>query len=386
MTNQDYGAGGGVGQVSSSPAPPPNQRRGGIGIGIVLVAVGVAFLVGQFIPGITWWQMWPLVVLLVGGIQIVTPDPKDGWGISRIMDGVGTVIVGLVLLGNTTGHISWNVWWTLLTLWPVLLVAIGLRIIGRAIGQSWVSALAPVVIWLAIAYAVATALTNTGGAEPLRPLVGAPGEAFDTSEPLGGVTRANLTLNGGAGDISIVATSHVLVSARGRSPFGTPEFVVKRTGGDADVRFGLGERKNAVVGPGFTAGSVELGLSDSVLWNAVVQTGASSLSADLSNVELAGLTLRTGASSVNLRLGEVPARITKDKVSVKAGASSVDITVPRDAAVRIVAENGLSSTNVSDGFKRQGDGSWQTPGYGSAQHAYEIGIESGVGSVSVKQD
>lgn len=206
------------------------------------------------------------------------------------------------------------------------------------------------------------------------------------SEPAGDVTRANLTLNGGAGDISIVATSHVLVSARGRSPFGTPEFAVKRTGSNADVRFGLGEGKHTVVGPGFTAGSVELGLCDSVLWNAVVQTGASSLTADLSNVELAGLTLRTGASSVNLKLGEVPIQIAKDKVSVKAGASSVDITVPRGAAVRVVTENGLSSTNVSGGFKRQGDGSWETPGFGSAQHAYEISIESGVGSVSVKQD
>lgn len=368
------------------PEPPHYRPRGGIGIGVILIAIGVVFLIAQFIPGIVWWQMWPLLVILVGGIQIITPDPRSGWGVARIMDGIGTLIVGFVLLGNTTGVISWGVWWTILTLWPVLLVAIGLGIIGRAIEQTWVRALAPVVIWIAFAYAVATSLTGVGGIEPIRSLVPATGQSFDISKPRHDVTRATFLLNGGAGDITIAEAHGALVTASGRSPFGTPVLSVNRDGTNADVRFGLGNQKDSILGSGFAAGSVDIGLSDAVLWDAVLQAGATNLSADFTHVKLHGLTLRTGASGVNLKLGDVPRAVTKDKVAVKAGVSTVNIAVPKDAAVRIVARDGLSSTNVVGDFARQGDGSWETPGFASESHAYEISIESGVGSVSIKQE
>ena len=145
-------------------------------------------------------------------------------------------------------------------------------------------------------------------------------------------------------------------------------------------------QKDAIVGSGFAAGSVDVGLSKAVLWDAVLQAGATNLSADFTHVKLDSLTLRTGASGVDLRLGDVPESVTTDKVAIKAGVSSVNIALPKDAATRIVAHDGLSSTNVVGDFARQGDGSWETPGFGSASHAYEISIESGVGSVSIKQE
>jgi hypothetical protein len=368
----------------AAPAQPIN-RRGGIGIGVILIALGMIFLVAQFVPGMAWWMMWPLFIILVGGIQIVTPDPRDGWGLSRVMDGIGTVILGLVLLGNTTGYISWSVWLVLLSLWPVLLIAAGIAIVGKALNQSWIRAISPLLIWATMAYAVATALTGQTGYRPITPLVFTqPAQAFALQEPLGGLKTATLTFDGGAGDIAIKSTTGDLITATGRSPFGAPALEVKRSGDSADVSFGLGDNRTTVVGPGFTAGQVAVGLNDQVLWDATLNTGATNLQADLSDLQLSSLTLKTGVSSADLRLGAVPMGQSSVPVSLKAGVSSVTIRIPKGANARVRSSSGLSSLDVSDDFTKNSDGTWIAGNSASSSAYYDISVESGVGSVSIQ--
>lgn len=135
------------------------RHGGGVGIGVVLIALGVALLAAQFLPGVSWGQLWPLIIVAAGLGQMVTPGWGDERGIMRVLDGLGTVLIGLVFLGNTMGYIEWSVWFVLLTLWPVLLIAAGISVIGKGIGQRWLRALAPFVIWAALALAVASSLT-----------------------------------------------------------------------------------------------------------------------------------------------------------------------------------------------------------------------------------
>jgi hypothetical protein len=381
---------GGTGGGWHVPVPPsvPQEpkRRGGVGLGAILIALGVLFLIGQFVPGITWGTMWPAFIILLGVIQIVTPDPRDGWGVLRVQDGIGTLILGSVLLGNTTGFISWDVWRTLLYLWPVVLISIGVSMIGKAVGQTWLRALAPVAIWVAFAYAVAVSLTGAAGVPAAQPMLRPAGQSFSFAEPVADVKEAKLVFDGGAGEIKIRSDLRQLVSADGDSPLGAPEFSVDRTGSSADVNLGLGRKDTAVIWPGFAGGSVDMGLSDSVLWDATLQTGATNLNADFSDVKLKSLVVKTGASSVNIKLGPVPEEVTTSKINVKAGVSSVTIVVPRNVDARIVTHNGLSSTNISNDFMRQGDGSMVTPDFNTASRTYEISIESGVGSVSITRD
>jgi len=155
---------------AAPPVPPYDahsghpRRRGGAGFGIFLVILGTVLLAAQFFPGVGWGELWPLIIVALGFGQMVTPGWGDERGIMRVMDGIGTMLIGLVFLGNTLGYIEWSVWWVLLSLWPVLLVAAGIAIIGKGIGQQWLRALAPLVIWAALAVAVASSLT------PLAPI------------------------------------------------------------------------------------------------------------------------------------------------------------------------------------------------------------------------
>ena len=362
--------------------PPSRRRRGGVALGLFLIVLGALFLAMQFIPGLAWWSLWPLLIVAGGLIQMVTPEDDEPWNVSRIFDGIGTVLFGLVLLGNTTGYISWGVWWVLLTLWPVLLIALGLSILGKGLRQSWLRTLAPVVVWLALGYAVAVSLTGPGALPPISTQVQSAGQPFAFSEPLLGTSQAKLQLKAGAGDIAIKGGSD-LVSATGRAPQGVPQLTVNRGADSADVAFTL-NGGNGISPTGIGAAQVELALAETPVWDIALETGASSLDADLSSINVRRIGLSTGVGSATLKLGKASDDSAGSTALVKAGVASVTILVPKGEPVVIDTHNGLTATSFGSEFTRQSGGVWQTPGYSAGGKAWHITTETGVSSVSVR--
>jgi phage shock protein C len=49
----------------------PENRNGLIG-GIVLISLGIIFLANRFIPNINFGDLWPLVLVILGGVLIAT--------------------------------------------------------------------------------------------------------------------------------------------------------------------------------------------------------------------------------------------------------------------------------------------------------------------------
>ena len=52
--------------------------------------------------------------------------------VRKVFSGLNIIVVGVILLANTLGYLPWSVWWTILSLWPLLLVAAGLDVLGSA--------------------------------------------------------------------------------------------------------------------------------------------------------------------------------------------------------------------------------------------------------------
>ncbi|MDP1794309.1 MAG: hypothetical protein Q8K63_09260, partial [Acidimicrobiales bacterium] len=281
-----------------------------------------------------------------------------------------------------TGYISWSVWWVVITLWPALVIALGLTILGKGLGQSWLRIVATLVVWITLAYAVALSWTGAGPVALSGPWVTSGGQEFSYSEPDRGVTDARLRLTGGAGDIRL-GSGNQLVTVNGTSPFGPPSFSAEKTGTSAEVRVGFNDAaKNVVVVPGMVGARIDTELSDTALWDIALETGASSVDADLSDVRVSDIEVKTGASAVTIRLGDVPRGESESTLVVKAGVSSVRILLPRDAEARVEAQNGLVASDIGGRFERSG-GAWQTPGYSSADKSWDIRTEAGVGAVTI---
>ena len=370
------------GPVEAQPTPP-DHRGGGVFLGVMLVVLGAVFLVSQFLPWFTapWWQLWPLIIIVAGVVQVFTPG-SNGWGVDRVFEGLGTVIFGLILLGNTTGYISWSVWWTVVTLWPALVIALGLTILAKGLGQSWLRIAATLVIWITLAYAVAVSWTGSAAIVPSGAWAGSGGQAFAFSEPGVGVKKASLLLKAGAGEIRIGSGSK-LVTVDGQSVYGSPAFATGRDGDSAWVRVGFNDSgKGTVMVPGMAGARINTKLSDTALWDISLETGASSLDADMSDIRARDIEVKTGASAVTIKLGEVPAGVRESTLVVKSGVSSVRILIPRDAEARVEAQNGLVANDVGGRLERRDD-AWQTPGYSSASKSWDIRTQAGVGSVSI---
>jgi len=366
-----------------APEPPEGvDPRSAMTPGIILIMIGVALLAAQSIPGLSLWAMWPLFIIVPGLAQMFLPG-KRGWSIQQFFDGLVTVAIGVILLGNSTGYLSWSVWWEILRLWPVLLISAGLGILGRATHQGWVRALGTVVVLLAFAYAVAVSLSGTN----VRFMGSPSGAPFSFTRPMGTSENASLTLKSGVGEIFVDGTVARRVAVEGVTPFGPPSFTTESAGGSTDVVFELTKQDSFTMYPGAPSARVEALLSESATWDVVLETGVASLDADLSDVPVDTLELSTGVSSNLVRLGDPPDGTSEGRVTVKAGVASVRILVPSDAEVRVESDSGLIGHDIDDSFTSLGGGRWETPGFSAAQQSGQpvwiISANSGVGSFAV---
>lgn len=367
----------------AAPTPTSRATSGSVTAAVVLIAVGVAFLLMRLIPSISWWGLWPLIIVLAGLVQAFTPG-KDGWSVHRMFDGFVTVAIGGVFLATTMGVVGWDVWMRILGVWPVLIIAIGLDLLGKALHTSWLRALGSLAIIGALAYGVSSA---SGGFDDFGTPI-APGGVEDVSlfEPVGTADSANLTLDSGVATVR-VASGDRLIGITGSSPWGEPTLDVERVGSEARVRAVLGDDEGTHMWPADRSARFDVELSDRVLWDIRMNTGVSSLRADLSDVAVRTLDLRPGVADCDVRLGDVPTGEREGSVDVRAGVSSVAVRIPDDAEARVEIESGLSGSSVRGSFESLGSGTWETPGYEAAKDAgrpvWIIRVRSGIGSVTI---
>lgn len=69
----------GAARTETEPAPPRGDSRAGLIVGIGLVLLGVWFLVREYLPPIDWGLIWPVVLIGIGGLILVTTSRgRDG--------------------------------------------------------------------------------------------------------------------------------------------------------------------------------------------------------------------------------------------------------------------------------------------------------------------
>lgn len=368
-------------------APQPDDRhrdrdRGGpLWIGLVLVVFGIAVLAAQALPGVSVWMLWPLIIVAAGVIQAVTPG-REGWNVNRLFDGLVTVAFGMVLLGNTTGVIGWNVWWRFIWLWPVLIIAAGIGIIARAVGQRWIGILGSILVIMALGFAAATTYV---GYQPGFSISSPGKRELSYSAPVLDTTNAELNLDAAAGEVNI-SGGNDLVKVEASSPWGTPTAEVTRSGSSAEVKVAMSQGNSNVVYPSGTGARMDLEVSTDTIWDVVINSGAVSLEADFEDVPVNSLELKTGVSDSKLTFGSpdlVETSSGGQQIRVKSGVSSVTLRFPADAPVRIRFQTGLSGNDVPDGYQKNGD-EWESPNFSDSRAYWDVTVESGVGSSKIE--
>jgi len=369
-------------------APAPDQvrsgvRRGGTTAGVILVVVGAIMLFGRFVQWFDVFRLWPLLIVIGGVIEIVRGRREPL--VKRVAEGIGSIALGLVLLGNTLGYLSWGVWITIVSLWPLLLVAIGIELLGRGLGLPWVRALSNVVLLLGLLYGAFIMAPGTVGLGVNVPGLTQAGSSYSTSKPHdAAVLTGTATVRAGAMRLKI-GPGPDLAKISGTAPADSPPSLLSTvSGGSAEVT--VQEPSRSVVVFGVQQRTLDLWLDSAVTWKDVrLDIGAVQANADLRALKVEAVSANVGASDLSVTIGALAPAVNVD---ISGGAANVTLRVPANAAVKLDSKSGLSNVNVPLGYRHLsglpvlGESSWASDGSGGP--SIVVTMQSGVSNLTVE--
>ncbi|MEI6749273.1 MAG: DUF5668 domain-containing protein [Bacteroidota bacterium] len=296
--------------------------------GIVLIMIGILFILKNAgIVFLSWhmvWSLWPVLIIL-WGISVI---PVNGW--IKLAASLVVVVAGFLLLQRDTDngdHFSWN-------------------FNGH---NNWNSD------W-----------NDNDSADNQQSL----SEVYNDS-----IHFAKLNFEVAAGKFLIRDTTSKLIDLERKGTSGS--YTMTSRDEDSlrilDVQF---EQHGSIHN---FQNDVVLKLNHKPAWDLDLDIGAASIDFDLSRFKVNNLNVEGGASSIVVKLGDL---IPRSDVNIDAGASSIEIHVPKTSGCEVITNTFLSSRDLK-GFNKVENHRYQTPGFDKSQKKIYISLEAGITSIDV---
>jgi len=193
-----------------------------------------------------------------------------------------------------------------------------------------------------------------------------------------GIKNAELNIEGGATKYTLSDTTSALFQADVRRKYGNYS-LFKLTRDSIDVlNFKMkGKQKWDLKEAGENKATLKLNTKP--IWDVNLDVGAGKIDFDLTSFKIRNVSLEGGAASFYLKLGQ-PQHITT--VNANTGVSEIKISIPESAACQIKVDSGLSS-NDFEGFEKQADGTFKTPGFNTSSKKIVINLQGGLSKFEV---
>ena len=285
--------------------------------------------------------------------------------------GILLLLLGALLLLQTTGVVSWGLWLELARFWPVALIAGGVSIL---LGRRFPVLASLVAILLLVGAVGAAAFFFVADTESFA--------VHEFSEPLDGAEFLELEVEFGAGELQISelpAGSTDLMQVR-LSGFGSNAEVaskVTRSEGRAEVK--LEYAQDSIFKLNINR-KLDVKIARDVEVDLLIQSGAGDISLDLERLRITNLVMEAGAVSADL---VTPAMAGFTDATIGIGAASLEVTVPDEVAARILVDAGMSSVDIDDRFPKV-NGLHESPDYDAAAHRLNLEVVGGAASIEVE--
>lgn len=309
--------------------------------------------------------------------------------------GVFFIALGAVPLLVRNGQVSAAAVADAWSLWPLILVGIGLGLVLRLTPLAWLGG-ALVAATFGLMFGALLSGSGSGGA------IGCAGsEATETSSRSGLVAgdRFDLGIELTCGDVSVerAADARWLVSAthgvdEAPAIVGSTTSLDVRSPGDDAVTFFTDQGKDSwqvtvPTGPALSVGlTLDFAGGDLALGPGPVSSIGSTLNFSNAEVDLAAADL-TGGASVGATLNFSSETLSLPAAQVSGGMtlnfSSLKLCVAPDAALRISHQGTLSSDDFAGAGLEQAGDAWQTPGFESATPRIDLDVTSTFSSITL---
>lgn len=282
------------------------------------------------------------------------------------------VAIGIVLLLQTLGVLSWDLWATLWKFWPVVLVLVGLSLVLRS-APRWMM---PVFTVALLGGAIGIAIAIHG------PMAGGKTYSGTFSEPLGDTQKARIEMDFSAGRLlvgALPATSDMLIEVEFQGASHEVRKTVRRIGSETTVA--LSREWGTVAWPRPPGEEWKVRIARGVPLDLNLNSGASEAVLDLTDLDVDRSKLDAGAADIKVTF---PVASGQTEATVKAGAAKLELIVPESVAASITLKSGLSSVDVDESrFPKDGD-RYQSADYDTAPNRLTLNVETGVATVRVR--
>ncbi|MDB5029520.1 DUF5668 domain-containing protein [Mucilaginibacter sp.] len=323
----------------------------------------------------------------------------------KIIPGVVLILIGAVILLHNYGYINFH-WQNFIYLWPIFIVIGGINLIFAHNRSTWAMLLKLAVIIIGFGLIV---FGNFGSHHGFwnnntynynddndddddssgKGIVKIEGNSVYNEPFTNDIKVARLNISGGGTIYSLSDTTNQLFNAstkefRGNYTFNHSkedsvyvlDFSMKNSHGinwnwhDGD-NDGKNDKTNSAV----------FKLNPNPEWEINVKAGATKLNFDLTKFKVRLLKISGGAAAFDVKLGQP---LLATNVIISTGMSATNISIPENAACRIISETGLSSKNF-EGFTETTDNNYETPGFSSAKNKIYIKMSGGMADFKVRR-
>ncbi len=290
----------------------------------------------------------------------------------NIIWGIILIFLGITIIASKFGYLSQGFWLRLLDFWPLIFIIIGLNIISKNAKRRLPFTL---IILILIIIPFIVAIVN-----PV-PYVKQQEVREDMTVPFDpSVKEVFLNIDGGAGNFRISRGGKDISSGSFSSNYAKLIKEISKKGEKLHIKYiteGIFKRDIIVRDVKTT---MNLLLNDDIPYIIGLKIGASSLDLELSSIVVKELKVDAGASSIDIKLGN---KSPLQYVSIKAGASDINIRVPKNSGIKIKFDGGLSSKKFHNIELIKRDDTYETEDYESSNKKIEIDISAGVSSIDI---
>ncbi|MCH7773893.1 MAG: hypothetical protein IH784_05745 [Bacteroidetes bacterium] len=302
---------------------------------------------------------------------------------SKIFWGTLFIVLGLLVLLNNFSSINVH-WGDLWQFWPILLVLIGISmLVKNKFGKSALAGAAAIL--LALILFTSVKLTTDfikgdfelvfNGDEDYNFVTTEYRESFDTT-----IAKAKLFLDAGLGSFNIGDTTSELIFVKTEGI--EKHYKLTKQVHDNVSKLKLKMKKTIFhLGKNKFKNRVEISLNEKPTWDINIDGGASAINLDLTKFKIENVYVGMGAASLDVKLGTLS---DKTRLNIEAGASNIDILVPKDVGCQVKTDDVLSSKNIY-GFIKIKSGLYRTAEFDEASKKIFIEIDCGVSSINVRR-
>lgn len=290
---------------------------------------------------------------------------KSGMGL-----GIFLLAAGIIWALVNFNVISLSVFSSIFTLWPLILVVIGINIIFRnkkaVKAVSWLVLLAVVIVY----GHYHTGDASLGNENRVNKNV--------SVEKTADIRSGELALK--LGGLKLAVDSHTDKLVQADFSKDSVLYGSDTSGGKTVVSFNSSSRSNAfIMNRGGLTGRISI--NPDIPWDIDINAGAIDGSIDLSGVSAGNINIKAGAAKLELILGD---KADSCDVNISTGVSKLLLRVPEAVGVRMGKSGALINANLNDLDWVEKDDFYTSPNYDDSQKKINLKLTTGLCKIDIE--